>query len=108
MEPEPSTPRTDVTDTVAEVDATFRTQRRIAVTHALVFLAVTLAVPALTLVLPWWSEGRLPGGMSPAFAMTAVGLYIVFFGLGLAASTLATTVEDRMLGGDPDDSDDDL
>jgi len=103
MEPEPNTPPAEVTDTAAEVDATFRTQRQIAVTYGLVFLVLTLSVPALTLVLPWWSEGRLPGGMSPAFAMTAIGLYLVFFALGVAASTLASTVEDRMLGGQHDD-----
>lgn len=91
-------------ETAAEVDATFRTQRRIAVGYFLLFLVVTLAVPALALVLPWWTDGRLPGGMSPAFAMTAFGLYAFFFLLGLAASTLATAVEDRMLGvPEPDD-----
>jgi len=58
----------------------------------------TLAVPALTLVLDWWSEGRVLGGMSPAFLMTAVGLYVFFFALAVAAASLASTVEDRMLG----------
>jgi len=85
-------------DTAAEVDATFRTERRIAVGYFVVFCVATLAVPALTLVLDWWSEGRVLGGMSPAFLMTAVGLYVFFFALAVAASSLASTVEDRMLG----------
>lgn len=85
-------------DTTAEVDATFRTQRRVAVGYFAVFLAVTLAVPALTLVLGWWSTGRI-AGMSPSFVMAAGGLYVVFFLVALAASSLADAVEDRMLGG---------
>lgn len=88
----------DEYDTPAEVDATFRTQRRIAVGHFLVFVGVTVAVPTLTLVLDWWSAGRLFGGFSPNFLMAAIGLYAFFFLLALAAATLATAVEDRMLG----------
>lgn len=95
----------DEFDAPAEVDATFRTQRRIALRYFGVFLAVTLAVPALTLVLDWWSQGRFVGGMSPAFVMAAGGLYLFFFALALAAATLATAVEDRMLGGPPSDDD---
>jgi predicted cobalt transporter CbtA len=89
----------DEFDSLAEVDATFRTQRRIAVGYFVLFLVLTLAVPTLTLVLDWWSDGRVVGGMSPNFLMAAGGLYVCFFALGLAASTLATAVEDRMLGG---------
>lgn len=93
----------DEFDGPAEVDATFRTQRRIAMRYFGVFLAITLAVPALTLVLDWWFEGRFVGGMSPAFVMAAGGLYAFFFAIALAAATLATAVEDRMLGGRPTD-----
>jgi hypothetical protein len=73
-------------DTPAEVDATFRTQRRIAVGYFLVFLVVTLTVPLLTLVLDWWSEGQLLGTLSPNFLTVAAGLYVFFFFLGLAAA----------------------
>jgi hypothetical protein len=101
-----SGPPRPLADTTAEVDATFRTERRIAVGYFLVFLVATLLVPALTLVLEWWSEGRVIGGMSPVFLMTAVGLYVFFFLLALAAASLASTVEDRMLG-EPQPEDDD-
>lgn len=86
-------------DTPAEVDATFRTLRRVAVSYFALFLVVVFCVPALTLVLDWWSEGRLIGGMSPSFVMAAFGLYACFFLIGLAAATLSTAVESRMLGG---------
>jgi hypothetical protein len=89
----------DEFDTPAEVDATFRTVRRVAVGYFAVFLVVVCAVPGLTIALAWWSEGRLLGGMSPNFVMAAFGLYVFFFVIGLAAATLSTAVESRMLGG---------
>lgn len=86
-------------DTPAEVDATFRTLRRVAIGHVAVFASVVIAVPLLATALGWWSQGRLIGGMSPVLAMTAFGLYVFFFVVGLAAATLSTAVEERMLGG---------
>jgi hypothetical protein len=89
----------DELDTPAEVDATVRTLRRVAVGYFLVFLITVGGIPALTIALGWWSEGRLLGGMSPSFVMAAFGLYLIFFVIGLAAATLSTAVESRMLGG---------
>ncbi|TWE29344.1 hypothetical protein [Prauserella muralis] len=91
----------DEYDAPADVDATFRTVRRVAVGHFLVFLGVVVAVPILTLTVAWWSDGRLIGGMTPSFVMAAAGLYVFFFVLAVAAATLSNAVEDRMLG-DPE------
>ncbi|WP_245975562.1 hypothetical protein [Amycolatopsis palatopharyngis] len=88
----------DEYDMPADVDAAFRTVRRVAVGHFVVFLGVVVAVPILTLTVDWWSEGRLVGGMTPSFVMAAVGLYVFFFLLAAAAATLSNAVEDRMLG----------
>ncbi|WP_165498584.1 hypothetical protein [Streptomonospora litoralis] len=89
----------DEHDTPAEVDAAFRTLRRVAIGHVAVFTGVIVAVPLLTAALDWWSQGRLFGGMSPMFAMTGLGLYAFFFVICLAAATLSNAVEERMLGG---------
>ena len=89
----------DEYDLPAEVDASARVVRRVAVGYFTVFLVVVLAVPGLTVALDWWSKGRLIGGMSPYFVMAAVGLYVFFFVLAVAAATLANAVEQRMLGG---------
>jgi hypothetical protein len=77
--------------------------RRVAVGYFALFLVAITGVPALTLALDWWSQGRLIGGMSPGFVMAAFGLYVFFFLIGLAAATLSTAVEARMLGGPADD-----
>ncbi len=89
----------EVPDTPAEVDAAFRTLRRIAVTYFIVFLAVVTSFPVLTTTLDWWTESRLLGGLSPALLAAAVGLYVVFAVIGIAAATLSSSVESRMLGG---------
>lgn len=88
----------DEYDMPTDVDASFRTLRRVAAGHFLVFLGVVVAVPVLTLTVDWWSEGRLIGGMSPSFVMAAFGLYLFFFALAAAAATLSNAVEERMLG----------
>lgn len=89
----------EVQDTPAEVDAAFRTLRRVAVTYFIVFLAVVAAFPVLTMTLDWWTESRLLGELSPAFLAAALGLYVVFAVIGIAAATLSSSVESRMLGG---------
>lgn len=91
---------TEVRDTPAEVDAVFRTQRRIAVTYFLLFLLLVAAFPVLTLVSDWWLDARLIGELSPGFLTVAVGLYVLFAGIGIAAATLSSSVESRMLGTD--------
>lgn len=88
----------EVQDTEAEVDAAFRTTRRIAVTYFIVFLAVLSAFPVLTVALDWWTEARVIGNLSPAFITAAVALYAIFAVIGIAAATLSSSVESRMLG----------
>lgn len=92
-------------DTVAEVDATFRTLRRVAVGYFVVFVLGVVAFPVLSLTLDWWSTARLVGGMSPGFLVAAFGLYVFFAVLGLAAARLSSAVEHRMLGESAGDDD---
>lgn len=87
----------DERDTPAEVDAVFRTQRRIAAAHVAVLLGGLLLVPAATLATRWWPGARL-SGWAEGFVLAGAGLYVFLFLVGLGASTLATGVERRMLG----------
>jgi hypothetical protein len=89
----------DGRDTPAEVDATFRTLRRVAVGYFVVFLVAIVGFPLLAVTLGWWSSSRLVGGMSPGFLMAAFGLYAFFALIGIAAASLSSAVEARMLGG---------
>lgn len=82
-----------------EVVAVAATQRRVAITYGLVFTVLFWMPAALTVVWPWWSSARLVGGMSPGFAVAALGLYGAFVLIAVIAGKLARDVEDRMLGG---------
>lgn len=95
-------PPAESLDSPAEVDAVFRTQRRIAVGYAALFALVLVGVSVLTVTLDWWTTGRVLGGMSPGFLTAAVGLYLVFMIVAIAAGSLANAVENRMLGGAAD------
>jgi uncharacterized membrane protein len=90
-------------DGPSEVVAAAKTQRRIAIGYVLVFAIAILAVPAVTVALPWWSGSRLLGGMSPSFVTVAGGLYAFFLFLGVAAARLARRVEGQMLGTSEDE-----
>lgn len=85
-------------DTSAEVDAAFRSQRRIAVAYFVVFVAAVGGVAGATVWSRWSTTDLVLGGFSPSFLTTAVGLYLFFVLLAIAASTLANGVDDRMLG----------
>lgn len=89
-------------DTPAEVDAAFRTQRRVALTYFIVFLVVVASFPVLSSTLDWWLDSRLIGDLSPGFLTVAVGLYVVFAVIGIAAATLSSSVESQMLGAQGD------
>lgn len=86
-------------DTPDEVAAAFRTQRRVAVAYGLLFLVITVTIPLLNRLVGWWTTGRMLGAISPAFAVSTVGLYIVIIGIGVLWARVADQVERRMLGG---------
>lgn len=94
----------DEFDSPAEVDAAFRTQRRIAVGYFLVFLGGMLLIPLGTAAAEWWPGSRI-SGWATGFVVVGAGLYVFFFVLGLGAASLANGVEQRMLGA-PGESDD--
>ncbi len=85
-------------DTLAEVDAAFRSQRRIAIGYATLFLIGVLGVAVGTVSSSWSTDSRVFGGFSPSFLMTAFGLYIFFVVIGIAAASLANGVDERMMG----------
>lgn len=88
-----------------EVDAAFRSQRRLAVGHFAVFLVVTLGAGLTLLTLSWASDASIFGGFTPGFAIAAFGLYLFFVAVGAASTPLANAIEDKMMGAralDPD------
>jgi len=85
-------------DESADVDAAFRSQRRIAVAYFVVFAAGIVGAAVATSSSQWAVADRVLGGFSPSFLIAAVVIYVFVLAIGLAAATLANGVDDRMLG----------
>lgn len=88
----------DDSDTAAEVDAAFRSQRRIAVVYFAIFLVVLLTTVGATTIGRWATGTRIGSAFTPAFILASVGLFGFFVAIGLAAALLADAVDERMLG----------
>ncbi len=85
-------------DTIEEVDAVFRAQRRLSLTYGLVFFLVTLTIPVLSVTSPWWVNQPIWGGFTLNYLLVAV-LYQAFYLLIAVAYTLqANRLEEELLG----------
>ncbi len=85
-------------DTSAEVDAAFRSQRRIALGHFTVFLIGIVGLGLSILLSDWAIGDRVVGGFSPSFLLAAIGLYGLFVVIAVAGASLANGVDNKMLG----------
>jgi hypothetical protein len=94
---------TNDVDTADEVDAAFRSQRRAAITHFLLFGLLLGGCVVAVLSLQWWTESRVISGLSPGFVIVGGGFYVAFVAIAMSAATLANGLEDSMMGPPPDD-----
>ncbi len=88
----------DDSDTPAEVDAAFRSQRRIAIGYFAVFCIVIIGSVGATTIGPWATKTRVGEAFNPAFLLAGLVLFVVFTLIAIAAASLADAVDDRMLG----------
>lgn len=85
-------------DTPEEVDALFRAQRRLSVSHALLFFAGTLLLPLVQAAWPAWTTSPVWGGLTPAF-IAATLLYPLFCIVLAASYTMrANRLDEDFLG----------
>lgn len=94
---------TNDVDTADEVDAAFRSQRRAAISHFLLFALLVGGCVVAVLSLRWWTESQIISGLSPGFVIVGGGFYMAFVVIALSASTLANGLEDSMMGPPPDE-----
>lgn len=64
-------------DTIENVDAVFRMQRKLSFTYGAVFFIVTLLIPVFTVWWPWWWEVTFWGGFTANYFVVSL-LYFVF------------------------------
>lgn len=92
-------------DTPDEVDAVFRSQRRAAFGHFILFGLFLGGGLTAVLVLPWWTDSSAIGGLSPGFVLVGGGIYLIFVAIAVSAATLANGIEDSMMGPPLDSTD---
>lgn len=88
----------DQFDTVAEVDACYRAQRRLSFTYGGIFLAITLTIPLLTATAPAWNNQPVWGGFTLNYLVVAILYHVAYVLLGLAYTIQANRLEDEILG----------
>lgn len=85
-------------DTIAEVDACYRAQRRLSFTYGAIFLGVTLTIPVLTITADAWNNQPVWGGFTLNYLVVAVLYHVFYVLLGLAYTIQANRLEDGILG----------
>lgn len=85
-------------DTVEEVDAVFRAQRRLSFTYGAIFLAVTVSIPLLTVTSGSWMGRVIWGGVTINYLVVSFLYQAFYIILGLAYTLQADKLEEELLG----------
>jgi len=103
----------DHTDTIESVDIVFRAQRKLSFTYGGVFFAVTLGIPALTVLSEPWYGKTILGGLTANYLVVSI-LYFVFLWimawtyakqadkLDARLMDMAEALDAKATGGDPE------
>lgn len=85
-------------DTIEEVDAVYRAQRKLSFTYGALFLLVTVTIPLLSVTAEWWYGKPVWGGVTLNYLVVALFYHLAYIALGLAYTLQANKLEDEMLG----------
>jgi hypothetical protein len=85
-------------DSGPEVEAVFRAQRRLGLIYGGAFLSVTLSIPLMTLVSPFWSRLPVLGGFTLNYLVVAIFYHLVYVLIGTGYALQANRLEQELLG----------
>lgn len=85
-------------DSPAEIDAIFRSQRRLGLLYGSAFLLVTMTIPVLTLTSRYWTSTPVLGGFSLNFLVVAALYHVVYGLIGAGYALQANRLEQELLG----------
>lgn len=85
-------------DSPAEVDAVFRAQRRVSFIYGIIFLAVTMSIPVLTITNGYWIRTGALGGFTLNYLVVAVLYHFLYVLVGAAYTLQANRLEQELLG----------
>lgn len=88
----------DEFDTVEEVEAVFKAQRRLSFLYGGLFMLLTATIPILHIKWEFWSQVSIWGGFTLAYLATYVLYPVCYSLLALAYTVQANRLEEALLG----------
>lgn len=81
------------TDTIENVDAVFRQQRKLSFTFGAVFFIVTLMLPVFTVWWPWWWDVELWGGFTANYLIVSLFYFIFLWAMAWTYASMADKLD---------------
>lgn len=88
----------DHTDTIESVDLVFRAQRKLSFSYGGVFFAVTLGIPALTVLVEDWYATPIMGGMTLNWLVVSILYFVFLWVMAWTYAKQADKLDDRLMG----------
>lgn len=86
----------DHVDTIESVDIVFRAQRKLSFTYGAIFFAVTLFIPAASVLWQGWYATPIWGGFTANYLFVALLYYVFLWVMAWTYSKQADKLDDRL------------
>jgi len=83
-------------DTMETVDIVFKQQRKLSFTYGAIFFGVTLAIPALSILAPWWYETPIWGGFTLNYLFVSILYFVFLWAMAWMFSVQADKLDDKI------------
>ena len=87
----------DHTDTIESVDIVFRAQRKLSFTYGAIFFAVTLGIPALTVLSEPWYGKPILGGLTINYMVVSILYFVFLWAMAWAYSKQADKLDEELM-----------
>lgn len=87
----------DHMDTIESVDVVFKAQRKLSFSYGAVFFAVTLAIPAASVLWESWYATPIWGGFTANYLFVALVYYVFLWTMAWTYSKQADRLDERLM-----------
>ena len=87
----------DHIDTIETVELVFREQRKLSFTYGLIFFAVTLAIPAMSVWLESWYATPIMGGFTANYFVVAIAYFVFLWVMAWMYSKQADKLDEKLM-----------
>ena len=87
----------DHIDTIETVEVVFREQRKLSFTYGLIFFAITLAIPAMSIWFEPWYGTPIWGGFTANYFVVSIAYFVFLWAMAWTYSKQADKLDDRLM-----------